>query len=143
MTKSLGRLVVLALLPLLGCVSSRSAAERRVDLSDLNAWRKPTGEWMTAKAVSVDPANAERFTSTAGQGILVNGPKAKTVDLISQEEFGDAQVHVEFCIPKHSNSGVYLMGRYEIQVDNAFGAKPKLVEKDGKKIVTATKVEFK
>ena len=92
-------------------------------MSDLNAWRQPTGEWMTAKAVSVDPANAERFTSTAGQGILVNGPKAKTVDLISQEEFGDAQVHVEFCIPRHSNSGVYLMARYEVQVMDGFDNK--------------------
>jgi len=125
MTKSFGQFIALILLPLLGCVSSRSAAERQVDLSDLNAWRKPTGEWMAAKAVSLDPANAERFAITPGKGILVNGPKAKTVDLISEQEFGDVQVHVEFCIPRHSNSGVYLMGRYEIQVYDSYG-----VEKD-------------
>jgi hypothetical protein len=31
------------------------------------------------------------------------------------------EVHVEFCIPKHSNSGVYLMGRYEVQIYDSFG----------------------
>ena len=36
------------------------------------------------------------------------------------------QLHVEFMVPKGSNSGVYLMGRYEIQVFDSFGvAKPK------------------
>jgi hypothetical protein len=38
------------------------------------------------------------------------------VNLVSVAEFGDIQAHVEFWIPKHSNSGVYLMGRYEIQI---------------------------
>jgi hypothetical protein len=28
---------------------------------------------------------------------------------------------VEFCIPKHSNSGIYLQGRYEIQVYDSYG----------------------
>jgi hypothetical protein len=35
------------------------------------------------------------------------------------------EAHVEFCITRHSNSGVYLMGRYEIQVYDSYG-----VEKD-------------
>jgi hypothetical protein len=45
--------------------------------------------------------------------------------LVTEQEFGDVEVHVEFCIPKHSNSGIYLMGRYEVQVYDSFG-----VEKD-------------
>jgi hypothetical protein len=92
---------------------------------DLTGWRKPTGNWTVAAGVSVDPANPEKFVIKPGQGIVVNGPTGRTVDLITEAEFGDAQIHVEFCIPKHSNSGVYLMGRYEIQVYDSFG-----VEKD-------------
>jgi hypothetical protein len=111
-----------ALLSMAFAVSS-SAADKTVDLSDLEAWRKPTGEWLTAKAITLNPTNSQGFTITPGKGILVNGPKAKTVDLISQEEFGDAEVHIEFCVPKHSNSGVYLMGRYEIQVFDSYGVK--------------------
>jgi hypothetical protein len=110
---------------ILACGGLSRAAEKRANLSSLEAWRKPTGEWMTAKAVSLEATNAERLAITPGKGIIVNGPKGKSVDLISQEEFGDIEAHVEFCIPKHSNSGVYLMGRYEIQVYDSYG-----VEKD-------------
>ena len=40
---------------------------------------------------------------------------------MSAEMYGDVTVHVEFRIPKGSNSGVYLMGRYEIQIFDSFG----------------------
>jgi len=83
---------------------------------DLAGWRKPTGDWLAAKAVSLDPTNVEKFVIAPGEGILVNGAKGKSVNLISATEFADVEVHVEFCIPKNSNSGVYLMGRYEIQI---------------------------
>src|SRR5437762_2460065 len=92
---------------------------------DLSGWRKPTGDWMVAKAVSLDPTNAEKFVIAPGEGIMVNGEKGRAKDFVTEKEFGDAEVHVEFCIPKHSNSGVYLMGRYEIQIYDSYG-----VEKD-------------
>jgi len=41
--------------------------------------------------------------------------------LVTAEEFGDVEAHVEFCIPSKSNSGVYFMGRYEIQVYDSYG----------------------
>jgi hypothetical protein len=90
---------------------------------DLTGWRKPVGDWTAAGSVSLDLTNAERFVFTAGEGILLNGPKGKSVNLMSSAEFGDAEVHVEFWIPKHSNSGVYLMGRYEIQIYDVEQAK--------------------
>jgi S-formylglutathione hydrolase FrmB len=48
-------------------------------------------------------------------------------DIVSKEMFGDAQIHVEFMTPVTSgqgqdrgNSGVYLQGRYEVQVLDSF-----------------------
>src|SRR5256885_16483198 len=76
---------------------------------------------MPAKAVALDPANSEKLAITPGEGVLVNGPAGKAKDFVTEKEFGDVKVHVEFCIPKHSNSGVYLMGRYEIQVYDSYG----------------------
>jgi len=90
--------------------------------ADLTAWRPPRGEWRTAAAVRLDPKDPGRFQVAPGRGVLVNGPKGRTVDLLSAEEFGDAWVHVEFCIPKGSNSGVYLMGRYELQIYDSYGS---------------------
>src|ERR1041385_6948502 len=56
---------------------------------DLQGWRKPTGEWVVAKEVSLNPTNAEKFIITPGEGVLVNGPKGKTTDLSTAKEFGD------------------------------------------------------
>jgi hypothetical protein len=50
----------------------------------------------------------------------VNGDKGKTGHLISSEEFGDVELHIEFCLAKKSNSGVYLMGRYEVQIYDSY-----------------------
>lgn len=108
--------------------TSSPAADKTVELfngKDLTGWRKPTGEWLAAKIVALDSVNPQKFVITSGTGILVNGAGGRTPDLVSEAEFGDMQAHVEFCIPKHSNSGFYLMGRYEIQVYDSFG-----VEKD-------------
>lgn len=88
---------------------------------NLAGWRPRAGNWTVAKSVTLDPTNAERFVLSLGTGVLVNGPAGKTVDLVSEAEFGDVQLHVEFCIPRHSNSGVYLMGRYEVQVYDSHG----------------------
>jgi glucose/arabinose dehydrogenase len=42
-------------------------------------------------------------------------------DLVSRAEFGDQRAHVEFRLPPGGNSGVYLQGRYEVQVLDSFG----------------------
>lgn len=58
----------------------------------------------------------------AENGILKNpksGANLRTVDT-----FKDFQLHIEFRYPKGSNSGVYLRGRYEIQVEDNYGKEP-------------------
>ncbi|QJW99507.1 3-keto-disaccharide hydrolase [Frigoriglobus tundricola] len=42
-------------------------------------------------------------------------------DIYTEAKFGDVHVEVEFMIPKGSNSGVYLMGEYEVQILDSFG----------------------
>ncbi len=51
-----------------------------------------------------------------------------TGDIRTVEEFGDCQLHIEWCIPEgvrgggqgRGNSGIFLMGRYEIQVLDSY-----------------------
>jgi hypothetical protein len=55
--------------------------------------------------------------------------------MVTKEEFGDCQLHLEFRTPfmpkqrpgeqGRGNSGVYVQGRYEIQVLDSFGVEPK------------------
>ncbi len=88
---------------------------------DLSAWRAPTGEWRVAGNVAKDLQNERRLAIQDGSGIIVNGDKGRTNNLLTKQEFGDIEAHVEFMVPAKSNSGVYFMGRYELQVYDSFG----------------------
>ncbi len=115
--------VLLSLAPLAALAAGKTQV--LFDGKDLAGWRKPTGDWVIAKAVSLDAADATKFVITPGQGIVVNGATGRTAHLVTEPEFGDMELHIEFCLTRHSNSGVYVMGRYEVQVYDSFG-----VEKD-------------
>jgi hypothetical protein len=69
---------------------------------DLAGWRprgKPPGQcWSVA------------------DGALTNAPPC--VDLITDRTFGDFKLHVEFNIVAKSNSGIYLRGRHEVQIQD-------------------------
>lgn len=94
---------------------------------DLGGWRplNPADyKWMTAARVSLNPDNEATFQVIPGSGIMVNGPTGspgKTTNIYTILEHGDCELHIEFMVPKGSNSGVYFQGRYEIQVFDSFG----------------------
>lgn len=48
-------------------------------------------------------------------------------NLVSDLKFTDFKLHIEFRYNKGSNSGVYLRGRYEVQIDDAKGMNPDAV----------------
>lgn len=50
-------------------------------------------------------------------GILVN--ESAGANLITEETFEDFKLHAEFQYPEGSNSGIYLRGRYEVQIEDA------------------------
>jgi hypothetical protein len=49
--------------------------------------------------------------------LAVVDPKGNA-DLVSEKTFQDMKLHIEFNVDPHSNSGVYLRGRYEIQIES-------------------------
>src|SRR6516165_1114464 len=104
-----------------------SLADSWSDLSSgetaLEAWASPTGDWFCAARAEPDSKNPRTLHAEPGQGILVNGRKGRTVDLVTKRKFKDVEVHLEFLIPKGSNSGVKFEGLYEIQILDSFGVK--------------------
>jgi hypothetical protein len=42
-------------------------------------------------------------------------------DIYTEQKFGDCIIELEFMVPKGSNSGVYVMGEYEVQILDSFG----------------------
>lgn len=52
-------------------------------------------------------------------GVLVNEEVGG--NLVTKEKFDDFKLSVEFRYPEGSNSGVYLRGRYEVQIEDNYG----------------------
>lgn len=105
-----------------GCAECTQHLLAKGDFANI---RPPTGDWQTAGDVHLSPSNPARFEAVPGKGVIHNG-NGRTVDILSTAEYGDVRVSYEFNIPKGSNSGVYFMGRYEIQIFDSHGvAQPK------------------
>jgi hypothetical protein len=54
---------------------------------------------------------------------ILSSPHSGT-NLVTDRTFGDFKLHVEFRYPKESNSGVYLRGRHEVQIQDDYGNPP-------------------
>ncbi|WP_233131725.1 3-keto-disaccharide hydrolase [Robiginitalea sediminis] len=87
------------------------------------AWTEPR---------SLIPASGlDGWTTTPGsqtnQWVVEDGilkSPASGANLMTTETFMDFKLHIEFRYPEHSNSGVYLRGRYEVQVEDSQGKEP-------------------
>jgi HEAT repeat protein len=89
--------------------------------SDLSNWRKPVGKWQVVGKAIKSTEDEKQLTAEKGTGLIYNGPVGKTSNLLSAIEHADVTAHIEFMVPKGSNSGIYFMGRYEIQVYDSYG----------------------
>jgi hypothetical protein len=56
------------------------------------------------------------------QGVLVN--TGSGANLVTRRSYEDFKLHVEFRYPPGGNSGVYLRGRYEVQIEDTRGREP-------------------
>jgi stress-induced morphogen len=118
-----------------GAASSVDAGEtiNLFDGKSLAGWsaKEPVARsrW-TVAATQLDSKDAARLalsTPAASDGALVNDAQPKPtketrgVDIFSQRKFGDCTIELEFMVPQGSNSGVYVMGEYEIQIKDSYG----------------------
>lgn len=90
---------------------------------DLSGWElkgTPAQSFWTVGTASVDPNNAKTLQAQPGGAELVN-VRAHGVDIYTKATFGDSHIELEVMVPQGSNSGIYLMGEYEIQVLDSFG----------------------
>ncbi len=116
----------------LGSLWFNAQAQTPLPLTDLSAFQNPSSVWRVVGSVSGNPASAA-LTAQPGTGVLLNTP-GKTLyqrgdNLITTAPHGDVHLELDFMLPKGSNSGVYLMGRYEIQLFDSWGVqRPKLVD---------------
>jgi 3-keto-disaccharide hydrolase len=91
-------------------------------LDTMDGFRPAASNWGIAGDVSANREAERQISWTDGAGILVNLPSEGARDnLFFDWEHGDIELELDFMMPKGSNAGVYLQGRYEIQLFDSWG----------------------
>lgn len=87
-----------------------------------NQWKVGAAEIDPQSPSQLKIANSNDKTSQmVNTGAWIHSHGTPSVDIYTVREFGDCTVSLEFLIPKESNSGVYLMGEYEVQIRDDYG----------------------
>jgi len=89
--------------------------------------RKDTPIWGAPKQLFNEKDLTGWYASGDNQWTVENEiltSKASGSNLITNEKFTDFKLHIEFRYPKDGNSGVYLRGRYEVQIADNKGKYP-------------------
>jgi hypothetical protein len=131
---------------------SQNAPMKALSLDDMSSFRKQAGNWQIVGDVTMDrtvevhheaaPAPVENtkkkkkskeqpvaskpnaVTFSTGKGVLLNmNDETKKDNLLTTLEHGDIDLELEVMLPKGSNSGIYLQGRYEVQLLDSWGVK--------------------
>src|SRR5688572_5731817 len=114
----------------------RAGGDKAIPLfngASLDGWKlrgdnKAKSKWVVGRAV-MDPANNGKLKVTVippqadgGPGVreMINAENGG-VDIYSEKMFGDCVIDLEVMVPKGSNSGIYVMGEYEVQVFDSYG----------------------
>lgn len=127
---------------------SQTSALTPLPLHDLSAFKAQAGNWQIVGDVSMDPTTdihhsqspatpvkkgkkaksepvpqaSQAVTFQPGTGVLLNlNDDKKKGHLITNLQHGDIELELEVMLPKGSNSGIYLQGRYEVQLFDSWG----------------------
>jgi 3-keto-disaccharide hydrolase len=108
------------------CISLVSGRTQiTIPLNDFSFFQEQGPNWHIAGNAYADLGKNDFLRTTPGTGVLLNLPdqKSQAVDLLTQLQHGDVDVELDYMMAKGSNSGVYLQGRYEIQLLDSWGVK--------------------
>ena len=93
---------------------------------DLTGWTtkepKERSHWQVGAATLAEdnPAKIVLADAEKEKAQLVN-VEGRGVDIYTLYKYGDVRIALEVMVPKGSNSGIYVMGEYEIQVFDSYG----------------------
>jgi hypothetical protein len=121
---------LICLVTLSGTLATLAQADgviRPFNGKNLDGWKpRPEGnaqsQWKVGSA-KPDSADPKKLAVTPDGNELINQTSAhgQSLDFYSEALHGDAIITLEVMVPKESNSGIYVMGEYEIQVLDSYG----------------------
>lgn len=103
---------------ILANISPTLQAQNKIDLTSLTAFQTPSSNWHLAGDVRADLDKINVLILSQGTGVLVTqvdqGKHGQ--DILSITPHGDADLELDYMMAKGANSGIYLQGRYEVQL---------------------------
>lgn len=95
----------------------------QIPLQDLSSFKEPGSSWQIVGDVNANLEKQNVLRTAKGSGILVNLPGKKNhgQDLFTGFEHGDMDLELDYMMAAGSNSGIYLQGRYELQLLDSWG----------------------
>jgi hypothetical protein len=121
---------ILALVLAQSVLADGDQPKRLFSGKDLAGWtvvdNSKSALWTVAGDVRLDPKNPKNLIASGeprdDKGVLVAQLKDfQGTNLVTSEKFKDFTLHVEFLLPKEGNSGIFLMGLYELQLTDSLG----------------------
>ncbi len=111
-----------------------------VPLNDLGAFKPAAANWQIAGSVRADLGKPNMLMTEKGTGVLVNIPAmSKKGELLPGDQYslqtllqhGDADLELDYMMAPQANSGLYLQGRYEVQLRDSWAIKQPNVHDNG------------
>lgn len=100
-----------------GSANTVSVPMQQFTLEQLEEFRPTSENWSIAGNVQSDYEIEGSMNLFDGTGVLVNNPDDDNrQNIFTEFEHGDLELKLEFLVPRGSNSGIYLQGRYEVQI---------------------------
>ncbi|UZR97267.1 3-keto-disaccharide hydrolase [Chondrinema litorale] len=95
---------------------------KTIVLDDLSTFKDPGQNWQVTGNVYANRNQEQSLEPESGNGILVNLPnESQHENLFTNFEHTDLDIELDVMMPKNSNSGIYLMSRYEVQLFDSWG----------------------
>jgi len=115
---------VLCVFVLSGC--GNPTVQSPLNGEDLDGWNvkgdAAKSKWVVGRP-EISPDDPKQLISKPGGNAMINlaAQHNDSLDIFSDAKYGDSRIELEVTVPKGSNSGIYVMGEYEIQVLDSFG----------------------
>jgi hypothetical protein len=92
------------------------------DKEDSHGAGAQKSKWVIGTA-KVLPEDTKLLANIGGHGEMLNLARkdGDGIDIYTKEKFGDCRIELQLIVPKGSNSGIYCLGEYEVQVLDSYG----------------------
>jgi hypothetical protein len=95
-----------------------------LELKDLSDFKPTSKNWQIVSGAIVDPSKKRSISGIEGIGVLLNNSnRTSRKNIFTSFEHGDIELALDVMMPVGSNSGIYLQGRYEIQLFDSWNVK--------------------